>query len=106
MMQVQFMSFTLNYEKLLNFKGGKYFFLEHVPEEHGSFIGFIQAILTKTRIWPSLFGGCRLDSNPVQEIEKSGFKECEWDRIVLKGYVSQPHHLLLSRHHIIGTATR
>ncbi|XP_011499912.1 PREDICTED: methyltransferase-like protein 7A isoform X1 [Ceratosolen solmsi marchali] len=85
---------------------GKYLFLEHLPDKQGSFIGWIQIILTKTKIWPIFFGGCQLNSDPTKYITKYGFKDMKWENITLQGYVSQPHHLLLTRHHIIGSATR
>ncbi|XP_008204600.1 methyltransferase-like protein 7A isoform X1 [Nasonia vitripennis] len=86
--------------------GGRYLFFEHLPDEQGSFISRVQMILTRTRIWPALYGGCRLDSNPTKDIENIGFEEVKLEHVVLQGYVSQPHHLLLSRHHIVGSATR
>ncbi|KAK0178836.1 hypothetical protein PV327_007684 [Microctonus hyperodae] len=86
--------------------GGKYFFLEHVPDKPGTLICYIQRFLTKTRIWPSLFGDCRLDSNPINEIENTKFKDVIWKPITLCGYVSQPYKLYLTRNHIMGTATK
>jgi hypothetical protein len=87
-------------------KGGKYLFLEHFPDKEGSFIGWIQMILTKTKIWPTLFGGCRLNSDPTRDIKRYGFKEIKLEHVTLQGDVSHPHHLLLTRHHVIGSATR
>ncbi|XP_058804216.1 N6-adenosine-methyltransferase TMT1A-like [Phymastichus coffea] len=86
--------------------GGTYLFMEHLPDKPGSFVAWIQMMLTKTKIWPSLFGACRLDFDPIEHLERSRLKNLSWQRIVLQGYVSQPHHLLLSRHHIIGSASR
>lgn len=79
--------------------------MEHVPDREGTFARWLQTFLTKTKIWPSLFGGCRLDANPIEDIENAGFKDIVWECQTLEGFVSQPYHLFLTRHHIFGTAT-
>ncbi|XP_043267148.1 methyltransferase-like protein 7A [Venturia canescens] len=86
--------------------GGKYLFLEHVPDPTGGFVHKMQKFLTKSKIWPSLFGNCHLDMNPIEHINRAGFKDLVWKSLTLEGYVSQPNHLFLNRHHVIGTATR
>ncbi|XP_015601578.1 methyltransferase-like protein 7A [Cephus cinctus] len=86
--------------------GGTYLFFEHTMENDKTFIRWLQKILTKTGIWPALFGGCRLDSNPIKDIEKTGFQEVAWNPITLQGYVSQGFHLTLTRRHVVGTAKR
>lgn len=88
------------------FQGGKYFFMEHIAENEGTFTRWIQTMLTRTNLWPSLYGDCRLDSNPIKEIEKVGFEKLHWKTFTLRGYVSHPFHLFLSRRHLIGTAIR
>ncbi|XP_063975665.1 thiol S-methyltransferase TMT1A-like [Diachasmimorpha longicaudata] len=86
--------------------GGKYFFLEHVPDKEETFTRWLQDFLTKTKIYPSLFGDCRLDSNPLCNIKSTGFSKVSWESIVLKGYVTHPYHFYLSRNHIMGIATK
>ncbi|XP_015120552.1 methyltransferase-like protein 7B [Diachasma alloeum] len=86
--------------------GGKYFFLEHIPDKEETFARWLQGFLTKTKIYPSLFGDCRLDSNPLYDIKTAGFSKVSCESIVLKGYVTHPYHLYLTRNHIMGTATK
>ncbi|XP_012527730.1 methyltransferase-like protein 7A [Monomorium pharaonis] len=86
--------------------GGKYIFVEHVPEKEGTFIRWLQIALTRCGIWPSLFGNCRLDVDCVADIENAGFKKVSWTFLALEGYVSHPLHLTLSRQHVFGIATR
>ncbi|KAG7212825.1 hypothetical protein KM043_002182 [Ampulex compressa] len=85
---------------------GKYFFVEHISEKNGTLVPWLQKAFSRTGIWPSLFGNCRLDSDPITEIEKVGFKEVSWTPVVLEGYVSKTFHLMLSRHHAFGVAIR
>ena len=80
--------------------------MEHIIETEGTFTRWIQIILTRTYLWPSLYGDCRLDCNPIHDIEKAGFEKVLWKIGVLQGYVSHPIHLFLSRRHLIGTAIR
>lgn len=91
---------------VMNFQGGKYIFVEHVPEKEGTFVRWLQIALTRTSIWPSLFGNCRLDADCVAEIENTGFEKVSWTSLALEGYVSHPLHLFLSRQHVFGIATR
>ncbi|XP_019698021.1 methyltransferase-like protein 7A [Harpegnathos saltator] len=86
--------------------GGKYIFVEHLPEKEGTFVRWLQIGLTRTGIWPSLFGDCRLDADCVAEIENIGFEKVSWTSLALEGYVSHPLHLFLSRQHVFGIATR
>lgn len=86
--------------------GGQYLFIEHVPEKEGSFIRFLQKILSQTGIWPSLFGGCHLDSDPITHIKIAGFDHVISDTFTLDGYVSQSFHLGLSKQHVLGVAVR
>ncbi|XP_046590009.1 methyltransferase-like protein 7A [Neodiprion lecontei] len=87
--------------------GGAYFFMEHTPDpERGTLIYWLQAFWSRSRIWPYLYGGCRPDFDPIKSIESAGFKEVRWGRATLHGDVSKPHHLALTRHHMIGTAIR
>lgn len=78
--------------------------MEHVPEKQKSLVKWLQKFLTSTNIWPSLYGDCKLDSNPVQEIKRAGFHKVDYKEIVLEGVVSRPLHLLLTKRHVIGTA--
>ncbi|XP_077267088.1 thiol S-methyltransferase TMT1A-like isoform X1 [Temnothorax americanus] len=86
--------------------GGKYIFVEHVPEKKGTFIRWLQIALTRTGIWPALFGDCRLDVDCVADIENAGFNKVSWTFLALEGYVSHPFHLTLSRQHVFGIATK
>ncbi|KOC58946.1 Methyltransferase-like protein 7B [Habropoda laboriosa] len=86
--------------------GGQYLFIEHIPENEGTFIRWIQKILSQTGIWPSLFGGCCLNINPIEDIKNTGFNHITWDTFTLGGDVSQPFHLILSKQHILGMAVR
>ncbi|XP_011630835.1 methyltransferase-like protein 7A [Pogonomyrmex barbatus] len=86
--------------------GGKYIFVEHVPEKESTFVRWLQIVLTQTGIWPSLFGDCRLDINCVTDIKNAGFKKISWTFLDLDGYVSHPLYLTLSRQHVFGIATR
>ncbi|XP_051174914.1 putative methyltransferase-like protein 7A isoform X2 [Leptopilina boulardi] len=36
--------------------GGKYFFMEHIAENEGTFTRWIQTMLTRSTLWPSLYG--------------------------------------------------
>lgn len=87
-------------------QGGKFFFLEHVPEKESAFIRRLQDFLTATKIWPSLFGDCRLNSDPTEAIESAGFRETSWESITIHGYVSQQYRLILTQNHIMGTAIK
>ncbi|XP_014469089.1 PREDICTED: methyltransferase-like protein 7A isoform X2 [Dinoponera quadriceps] len=87
-------------------QGGKYIFVEHVLEKEDTFVRWLQIALTRTGIWPSLFGDCRLDADCVTEIENTGFEKVSWTSLALEGYVSHPLHLFLSRQHVFGIATR
>ncbi|XP_012249522.1 methyltransferase-like protein 7A [Bombus impatiens] len=86
--------------------GGQYLFIEHVPENEGTFVRWLQKVLSQTKIWPSLFGGCHLDIDPIVNIKDVGFHHVTWDIFTLNGYVSHPFHLILSRQHILGVAIR
>ncbi|XP_074102862.1 thiol S-methyltransferase TMT1B-like [Cotesia typhae] len=86
--------------------GGVYLFLEHIPDTKDALTRWLQGFLTKTKIWPSLFGDCRLDSNPLKFIQSANFKSVEWEKIKLRGYVSQPYRLNLTCYHIMGTARK
>ncbi|EZA53390.1 Methyltransferase-like protein 7A [Ooceraea biroi] len=86
--------------------GGKYIFVEHVPEKKGTCKRWLQIALTRTGIWPSLFGDCRLDADCVAEIENAGFEKVSWTFLALEGYVSHSFHLSLSKQHVFGIATR
>lgn len=86
--------------------GGQYIFIEHIPENEGTLLRWLQKILSQTKIWPSLFGGCRLDIDPVVNIKSAGFNHITWDIFTLDGYVSHPFHLILSRQHVLGVAIR
>lgn len=91
---------------IMNFQGGKYIFVEHVLEKEGTFVRWLQIALTRTGIWPSLFGDCHLDVDCVTEIENTGFEKVSWTSLALEGYVTHPLHLFLSKQHIFGIATR
>lgn len=80
--------------------------MEHVPEKQGTFVLWLQKVLSRTGIWPSLFGDCRLDADCTSEIKKIGFKEISWLSVTLDGYVTHPFLLILSRQHIFGIATK
>ncbi|OAD53556.1 Methyltransferase-like protein 7B [Eufriesea mexicana] len=86
--------------------GGRYLFIEHIPENEGTFIRWLQKMLSQTRIWPSLYGGCHLDIHPIVDIKNTGFNHVTWDTFTLEGYVSQTFHLILSRQHVLGVAVR
>ncbi|XP_076174214.1 thiol S-methyltransferase TMT1A-like isoform X2 [Ptiloglossa arizonensis] len=86
--------------------GGYYLFIEHIPESEGTFIRWLQKVLSQTGIWPSLFGGCHLDINPLVHIKKVGFDRIIWNTFTLEGYVSQRFQLILSRQHVFGVAIR
>ena len=80
--------------------------MEHVAEPEGTFTNKLQSLLTNTKFWPNFFGGCRLNVNPLREIESCGFRKVLTKDIILHGYVSQPLCLILSRKHIIGLAVK
>ncbi|XP_057325497.1 thiol S-methyltransferase TMT1B-like isoform X2 [Microplitis mediator] len=86
--------------------GGIYLFFEHIPDEKDALTRWLQGFLTKTKIWPSLFGDCRLDSNPLECIQSANFKSVVWEIIKLRGYVSHPYRLNLTCYHIMGTAKK
>lgn len=79
--------------------------MEHVPETD-IFVRWLQIALTRTGIWPFLFGDCRLDADCVAEIENVGFKKVSWTILELEGYVSHWLHFILSRRHVFGIATK
>lgn len=80
--------------------------MEHVPDEEGTFTYWLQNFLTITKIWPSFFGDCRLDSDPTKDIEAAKFSDVTWESITLRGYISHPYRLNLSCHHVMGIATK
>ncbi|CAK9820578.1 Thiol S-methyltransferase METTL7B [Anthophora plagiata] len=86
--------------------GGQYLFMEHIPENEGTFVRWMQKMLSQTGIWPSLFGGCCLNVNPIVDIKNTGFDHITWDTFTLEGYVTQSFHLMLSKQHILGVAVR
>ncbi|XP_015440331.1 PREDICTED: methyltransferase-like protein 7A, partial [Dufourea novaeangliae] len=86
--------------------GGQYLFIEHILENEGTFIRWLQIALSQTRVWPSLFGGCHLDVDPIIQIQNTGFNHLTWNTFALHGYVSQTFHLALSRQHVLGVAVR
>nr|XP_033326598.1 methyltransferase-like protein 7A [Megalopta genalis] len=86
--------------------GGHYLFIEHVPETEGTFVRRLQKLLSQTKIWSALFGGCRLNANPMKHIRKIGFASITCDTFILDGYVTQHFHLVLSRKHVLGIAIR
>ncbi|XP_017893553.1 methyltransferase-like protein 7A [Ceratina calcarata] len=86
--------------------GGQYLFIEHTPENEGTFIRWLQKMLSRTRLWPSLFGGCNLDVDPIADIKNAGFYQITWDTFTLDGFVSQYFHFILSKQHVLGIAIR
>ncbi|XP_076655746.1 thiol S-methyltransferase TMT1A-like [Halictus rubicundus] len=86
--------------------GGQYLFIEHVPETEGTFVYWLQKVLSQMKIWPSLFGGCRLTADPIKHIRNIGFASITCDTFILEGCVTQNFHLVLSRKHILGIAIR
>nr|XP_012234060.1 PREDICTED: methyltransferase-like protein 7A isoform X2 [Linepithema humile] len=103
---VKSMQSTLQEIRRVLAPGGKYIFVEHVPEKESTFIRWLQIALTQTGIWPSLFGDCRLDADCTVEIENAGFEKTSWTFLDLEGYVTHPIYLTLSRQHVFGIATR
>ncbi|KAI4477841.1 hypothetical protein M0804_012321 [Polistes exclamans] len=86
--------------------GGRYIFMEHVPETKDYFLRWIQIILTRSGLWPSLFGNCHLDFDIIREINDAGFKRVTSTSVILDGPVSQTVHLLLTGQHVLGVAMR
>lgn len=80
--------------------------MEHVPEKKDYFLRWIQIILTRSGLWPSLFGNCHLDFDIIREINDAGFKRVTSTSVILDGPVSQTVHLLLTGQHVLGVAMR
>ncbi|XP_076239668.1 thiol S-methyltransferase TMT1A-like isoform X2 [Calliopsis andreniformis] len=87
-------------------RGGLYLFIEHVPESERTFVGWLQKVLSQSRIWPSFFGGCHLDVNLIGYIKNAGFERVTWDTFTLDSDTSLSFHFTLTRHHVIGIAIR
>ncbi|XP_043684876.1 methyltransferase-like protein 7A [Vespula pensylvanica] len=85
---------------------GKYIFMEHVPETKGYIVRWLQILLTRSGLWPSLFGNCRLNFDFMEEIKGAGFKRVRSRSITLNGPVSQIFHLTLTGRHVLGVAIR
>ncbi|XP_034940827.1 methyltransferase-like protein 7B [Chelonus insularis] len=97
---------TLQEIKRILVLDGQYFFLEHIPHRKGTLTRWLQELLTKTKIWPTLFGDCRLDSNPLKEIKTTGFRKVKWDTFKLQGDVTQSYRLNLTCYHMMGIAKK
>ncbi|CAL7943955.1 unnamed protein product [Xylocopa violacea] len=86
--------------------GGQYLFVEHIAENEGTFVRWLQGMLSRTKIWPSLFGGCHLNVNPIVDIKNAGFNHVVWDTFTVESYASRSFHWILSKQHVLGVAVR
>ena len=87
-------------------QGGKFFFFEHVKEfdtENNSMRAKKQTILTKLRIWPTIFDGCELDRDTLSFIKSAGFSDvdCKLTYAPLQGRLFDN-----IKPHVTGVATK
>lgn len=67
------------YDKFL--LGGRFYFLEHIAAKPWTFQYFLQHLVTKFHIWPSLFNGCCCNQNTLSDIQNGGFKWVQYEKI-------------------------
>jgi ubiquinone/menaquinone biosynthesis C-methylase UbiE len=80
--------------------GGELRFYEHVHAQHQPLRGILE-VLDRTRIWPTLGGGCHPTRDTLQAIEKAGFVVERCDRF---GFSPSP--VIPRIPHILGVARR
>lgn len=84
--------------------GGHFFFIEHVISPPGTFLRYVQIILSKSRIWPFLFEGCQLNRDTGKLVkEQPGFAKTECTHFKLN---TDSLFLGFVRSHAYGVATR
>ncbi|KAL9973537.1 hypothetical protein ACROYT_G020007 [Oculina patagonica] len=74
---------TIQEVKRVLMPGGRFYFLEHVTGNPWTIKYFLQHLLSKSLLWPSLYNGCRCDRKTLPQIEKGGFKLVQSEKIWL-----------------------
>ena len=80
--------------------GGELRFYEHVLA-HGQPLRRILEFADRSRLWPSLAGGCHPNRDTLPAIEKAGFVVEQW-----RGFPFAPTRLIPAIPHILGVARR
>jgi len=78
--------------------GGKFYFIEHVAAQRGTFMRRVQTLLAP--IWRKLGDGCNPDRETWVALENAGFTSLELEH----KYVSNP--FIIVSPHIMGVATK
>ena len=94
MCSVQTQSAVLSEIKRVLKPGGKFYFMEHVAGEPGTWLFHLQNLLNT--IWGLLFDGCNLNRNTSVAIDNAGFAQVKYKRLMVEKlgaifYVVQPH---------------
>merc|ERR1712226_638192 len=63
--------------------GGKFFYMEHIVAETGTFTDTVQKVLMTGGFWQFLSDGCYLDRDTDKEIKAAGFSSVEQTRYQL-----------------------
>ncbi|KAF4528199.1 hypothetical protein B566_EDAN014024 [Ephemera danica] len=76
----------------------------HVLAKPGTTLNKVQRVLSQSRIWPTLFLGCRLDKETGKEVKRAGFSDV--DLKDLEVYSESHIAFKLIRAHVAGVATK
>ncbi|CAH3192410.1 unnamed protein product [Porites evermanni] len=71
---------TLAEVKRVLMPGGRFFFLEHVAGKPWTLQYFVQHLLTKLLIYPTLFNGCRCNKETLASIKQADFKTVQAEK--------------------------
>lgn len=72
---------TIEEVKRVLMPGGRFYFLKHIAAKPWTFQYFLQHLVTKFHIWPSLFNGCCCNQNTLSDIQNGGFKWVQYEKI-------------------------
>ncbi|XP_032225431.2 putative methyltransferase-like protein 7A [Nematostella vectensis] len=74
--------------------GGRFYFIEHIADESGTWRRSWQRLLSsQLGVWPRLFGNCHCDRDTDKAIQMAGFRELEME----KAYLSNEEKSLFVR---------
>ncbi|XP_033632150.1 methyltransferase-like protein 7A [Asterias rubens] len=79
--------------------GGKFYFLEHVCAEPGTWVRTIQWLIHP--VWFYFGDGCQLMQTPWVNVDQAGFS-----KVLYKKFLAHPKLIRLIRPHVMGFATK
>ena len=91
---------VLNEIKRVLKPGGKFYFMEHISAEKGTWLAFYQKMANN--IWSCFFDGCNVNRNTITAIKNAGFREVHCQKFdALFNYI-----LKVIKPHVMGHARK